>query len=575
MTDASTGNWDHTVDLLVVGSGAGAMVAAVAAHDRGGTPLLIEKSSQYGGSSAMSGGGLWIPNNHLMAGVGIPDTPEAAMEYLRATTAGVVSEDRLRAYADEAPKMARFLDEKTRVKLVALSEYPDYYQDAPGSKPGGRATETTNFDARLLGDEFLRMRESAIQSLIMGRIFMTIKEARTLFCKGPGWIRLTMKLMGGYWLDLPWRFKSKRDRNLAMGNALVGMLRRSLMDRNIPLWLNTSARALVVEGDRVVGLVAEKDGHSIRIRANKGVILAAGGFESSQSMREKYLPNPTRAEWTCGNPYNTGDAIEMGLQIGASVDLMDDAWWGPTTVAPGEARARMLVIEKSLPGSILVNKRGERFVNEAMPYIDVVHVMYEKNTPENPSVPAYLIFDAEFRRKYPCGPMMLPGSQQPDRMLPKIIRQQYLKKADTLEGVAALFGIDAAGLKATVAKFNGYARSGKDPDFRRGDTVFDRYYGDDHVTPNPSLGPIEKPPFYGLAAYPGDLGTKGGLKTDASARVLKESGEPIPGLYAIGNCSASVTGRTYPGPGSTLGPATTFGFIAARHATGEGSTSGQ
>ncbi|MHC5059216.1 MAG: FAD-binding protein, partial [Planctomycetota bacterium] len=238
MTDASTQGWDHTVDLLVVGSGAGAMVSALTACDRGGDVLLIEKGEQYGGSSAMSGGGLWIPNNHLMEGAGIPDTREEAIEYMRATTAGLVSEDRLEAYVDESPKMAKFLDDKTRVEFVALPEYPDYYQNQPGSKEGARAMETKNFDARLLGDEFLNMRNVATQALIMGRICMTIKEGRVLFCKGPGWITLTMKLMSKYWLDIPWRFKSKRDRNLAMGNALVGMLRRSLMDRDIPLWLN-------------------------------------------------------------------------------------------------------------------------------------------------------------------------------------------------------------------------------------------------------------------------------------------------------------------------------------------------
>jgi 3-oxosteroid 1-dehydrogenase len=299
------------------------------------------------------------------------------------------------------------------------------------------------------------------------------------------------------------------------------------------------------------------------------VILAAGGFESSQAMRARYLPSPTRAEWTCANPDNTGDLIALGMGIGAAVDLMDDAWWGPTTVVPGEARARMLVIEKSLPGSILVNKRGERFVDEALPYVDVVNAMYAKNTPDAPSVPAYLIFDATFRHKYPCGPF-LQGSLQPDWALPKRLRREYLRKADTIDGLAALLGIDAAGLQATVAKVNGYARSGVDLDFHRGDTVFDRYYGDATVTPNPCLAPIEKPPFYGIEAYPGELGTKGGLQTDAHARVLREDGSVIPGLYAIGNCSASVMGRTYPGPGSTLGPATTFGHIAARHAAGEG-----
>jgi 3-oxosteroid 1-dehydrogenase len=402
--------------------------------------------------------------------------------------------------------------------------------------------------------------------LIMKRIFMTVFEARTMLCRTPGWIGITMKLMARYWLDLPWRFKSRRDRNLAMGNALVGMLRRSLMDRDIPLWLNTPAQELIVEDGRVVGVAAEKEGRPIRIRARKGVVLAAGGFEGNQAMREKYLPNPTRTEWSCGNKHNTGDAISMGQKLGAALDLMSDAWWGPTTVVPGEDHARMLVIEKSLPGSILVNKAGERFVNEAAPYIDVVNTMHAKDSPEKPCVPAYLIFDADFRKKYPCGPI-LQASQQPDRFLPSALKG-YFKMADTLEGLAAQIGVDAEGLTESVRKLNDYARTGEDLDFQRGETVFDRYYGDENVTPNPCLAPIEKPPFYALEAYPGELGTKGGLKTDASARVLKESGEVIPGLYAIGNCSASVMGHSYPGAGSTLGPANTFGYIAAHHAIG-------
>jgi 3-oxosteroid 1-dehydrogenase len=504
------------------------MTAALAAYDGGGEVLLIEKSDRYGGSSAMSGGGFWVPNNHLMSDVGIEDNPEDAWTYLRETTAGDVPEDRLRAYLEKAPEMAKYLSEHTRSEFVALPEYADYYQRLPGSRPGGRALEPKNFDASLLEDEFLKMREQNPQMLIMKRIFMTVFEARTMLCRTPGWIGITMRLMAKYWLDLPWRFKSRRDRNLAMGNALVGMLRRSLMDRGIPLWLKTPARELIVEGERVVGVVAEREGRAIRIGAKKGVVLAAGGFEGNQAMREQYLPNPTRAEWSCANQHNTGDAISMGQALGAAVDLMEDAWWGPTTVVPGEDHARMLVIEKSLPGSILVNKAGERFVNEAAPYIDVVNQMYAKDSPEKPCVPAYLVFDATFRQKYPCG----------------------------------------RGLEESVQKLNEYARTGEDLDFHRGETVFDRYYGDENVTPNPCLAPIAKPPFYGLEAYPGELGTKGGLKTDANARVLKESGESIPGLYAIGNCSASVMGHSYPGAGSTLGPATTFGYVAAHHAIG-------
>jgi 3-oxosteroid 1-dehydrogenase len=567
MESTNQGRWDHSVDLLIVGSGAGAMTAALAGCDRGADALLIEKSDRYGGSSAMSGGGLWVPGNHLMAEVGVDDDPEDAWTYLRETTGGEVSEDRLRAYLEKAPEMVQYLVEHTRAEFVSLPEYADYYQRIPGSRPGGRSLEPKNFDAGLLGDEFLKMREQNPQMLIMNRIFMTVFEARTMLTRAPGWIGITMRLMARYWLDIPWRFRSRRDRNLAMGNALVGMLRRSLMDRGIPLWLETAARELIVEGGRVAGVLAEKEGRKLRIAARKGVVLAAGGFEGDQAMRERYLPNPTRVEWSCANKHNTGDAIRMGQSVGAALDLMSDAWWGPTTVVPGEEHARMLVIEKSLPGSILVNKAGERFVNEAAPYIDVVNEMYAKDSPEKPCVPAYLVFDASFRQKYPCGPL-LQASQQPDWSLPRSLKQGYLKKAATLEGLAAQLGVDAGGLRETVRKLNEYARTGKDLDFHRGETVFDRYYGDEKVAPNPCLAPIEKPPFYGLEAYPGELGTKGGLETDASARVLKESGEPIPGLYAIGNCSASVMGHSYPGAGSTLGPATTFGYIAARHAMG-------
>lgn len=564
----ATNGWDHTVDLLVVGSGAGAMVTGIVAHDLGAKTLLIEKSPQYGGSSAMSGGGLWVPNNHLMGNVGIKDSADDALTYLKACTRGVISEDRLRAFVENAPLMVRHLSEKTRLELVAMGEYPDYYPENPGSRPGGRALEAECFDARLLGDEFLRLRETAIQERIMGRILMTVRDARLMMCKSPGWMRVMMKLMAGYWLDLPWRFKSNRDRNLTMGNALIGALRCSLMDRGVPLWVETPARELITEQGRVVGVVAERAGRTIRIRANRGVVLASGGFEANQALREKYLPKPTRAEWTCGNPYNAGDAVGMGLAVGAALDMMDEAWWGPTTVVPGEARARMLVIEKSLPGGILVNRRGQRFVNEALSYDDVVKAIHAKNTPDAPTVPCQLIFDATFRKNYPVGPF-LPGGQQPDWALPGILKRSYLKKADTLDALARLVGIDPAGLQATVQRFNEFARAGKDEDFHRGESVFQTYYGDANHKPNPCLGPIEKPPFYAMETFPGELGTKGGLKTDAKARVVNEADQPIAGLYAIGNCSASPMGRTYPGPGSTIGPATTFGFIAARHALGQ------
>lgn len=561
-------NWDHVADLLIAGSGAGAMATAICAHDWGARPLLVEKTHLYGGSSAMSGGSLWIPNNHLMAAAGVEDSPEDALTYLKAITRGEVPEEKLRAYVDTAPVMLKYLSDHTHLNMQSMLTYTDYYPEMPGGRPGGRSVEPHHFDGGLLGDEFDRLREAALQELVMGRMSMTATEAHHILARHPGWVKLTMSIMARYWLDFGQRRKSKRDRCLSLGNALVGMLRRSLMDRNVPLWLDTPLRGLVVEDGRVTGAVVERQGRRMRIRAERGVVLAAGGFESNPEMRKRYLPNPTEAEWTTANPGNTGDVIRMVMEMGAAVDLMDDAWWGPTTVVPGESRARMLVIEKGLPGSIFVNRRGERFVNEATPYNDICKAMYKNHTPESPCVPCYMVFDARYRKKYPCGPF-LQASQQPDWALPKPIKRAgYLKKSDTLEGLAAQLGVDAGGLKASVEKMNRYARDGRDPDFHRGESLFDKYYGDEKVGPNPCLAPLDTPPYYGIVVYAGDLGTKGGLRTDVHARVLRESGEPIAGLYAIGNCSASVMGRTYPGAGGTMGPAMTFGYIIARELTG-------
>ena len=562
MADAA--GWDHSVDILVVGSGAGAMTTGITAHDNGLSTLLIEKTDMYGGSSAMSGGSLWVPNHHLMSSVGVSDSREEAMTYLKSITRGEVAEDKLETYVDVSPEMLRYMCDKTQLKLICMPKYADYYPESPGGKPGARSCEADHFDAKLLEDEFEKLRPPAPQELVMNRMSMTATEARTILTGAPGWIGMTVKMMLRYWFDPSWRMRTTRDRTLSLGNALIAMLRRSMMDRKMDLWLNTAAKEFVVDDGAVVGIVAERDGKSIRIRGERGVVLAAGGFESSSAMRKKYLPNPTEADWTVANPGNTGDVINMGIDLGAAVDLMDDAWWGPTTVVPGEDRARMLVVEKGLPGSVFVNKNGERFMNEAMPYNDICKAMYENHSETSPSVPCYMVFDATYRKKYPCGPM-LPGAQQPDFALPKMLSETgYLKKANTLGELAGMLGVDSANLEKTVAQMNEYSKTGVDPDFHRGESVFDQYYGDANVTPNNCLAPIETPPYYGIVVYAGDLGTKGGLRTDASARVLKESGETIPGLYAIGNCSASVMGRTYPGAGGTIAPAMTFGYIVAR-----------
>ncbi len=560
--------WDEEFDLVVIGSGAGAMTAGIVAHDRKASALLIEKSDRYGGSSAMSGGSLWVPQSHFMAEAGIDDNREDAIAYLKEITAGAVDPAKLEAYVDAAPEAVRYLAEHAHLKMYSMPAYSDYYPRAEGSKPGGRSLDPETFDARSLGDDLLSMKDQNPQMLVMGRLFMTIPESRTMLTRAPGWIGLMFKLMMRYMLDLPWRFKSKRDRFLAMGNSLVGMLRQAMLDRGIPLWLESGAREFVVEEGRVVGVVADRKGQPVRIRARQGVVVAAGGFEGNQAMREKYLPGPTKVEWSCSNKANTGDLIELARDLGAAVEFMDEGWWGPVTVVPGEENARMLVIEKSLPGSVMVNKAGRRFVNEAAPYIDVVNAQYADDSEEAPCVPCYLIFDARFRKSYPVGPM-LPGAQQPDLFLGQMLRDGYLKKANTVRELALKMDVDADNLEATVNQMNEFAKTGKDLDFGRGDTVFDQYYGDEKVKPNPCLAPIVEAPFYGMEAYPGELGTKGGIRTDARARVLTEAGDVIPGLYAVGNCSSPVMGRTYAGAGATLGPATTFAYIAARDATAD------
>lgn len=559
-----TANWNHAVDVLVIGSGAGAMVAALTAHDRGASSLLIEKSSLYGGSSAKSGGGLWIPNNHLMQEAGLEDSPDAAMDYLRAVTRGIEPEDRLQAFVTNAPQMLRYLAERTRLRPQCMPKYPDYYPGQPGWRGGGRGVESAYFDARVLGEEFERM-VAYPGALMMGRYNVTLKDAHDMLSRKPGWTQGMFRVLRNYWLDMPWRLRSRRCRDLAAGAALVASLRASLMDRNIPLWLDTPARELVYENGRVAGVVAEREGRVVRIRANRGVILAAGGFESNQALRERYLPVPTDASWTVGNVHNTGDALSLGQSVGAKLDLMSTCCWMPISPVPGWASPIGILFERTLPGGYIVNQGGERFVNEALPYIDTVEGIYANNRPAAPTVPSWLICDATFRKKYPFGPL-LPSSVQPDWMVPQRLRS-FMTKAGSLEDLARLTGIDAAGLKDTVVKVNQYARTGVDLDFRRGSSEYECFYGDPAVHPNPTLGPVETPPFYAMAIYPGDLGTTGGLKTDIHAQVMTEQGEVIPGFYAVGNCSASAIAGTYPGPGSTLGPATTFGYIAARHMT--------
>jgi len=314
---------------------------------------------------------------------------------------------------------------------------------------------------------------------------------------------------------------------------------------------------LEVRDGRVIGVRVTRGGEPRLIRARRGVLLATGGFERNEEMRRRYQRAPAGTQWTTGAAGNTGDGILAGLDLGAATGLMDDAWWGPSIPLPGGPY--FCLAERSLPGCLLVNGAGQRFVNESAPYVDAVHAMYDGNTPENPHIPAWLIFDQRYRDRYVFAGLP-PGKALPRRWY----AAGTVVRADDLAGLAAAAGVDAEGLVKTVTRFGEFAMAGKDGDFGRGDSAYDRYYGDPRCRPNPNLAPLATPPFYAVKIVPGDLGTKGGLRTDERARVLRADGTLIEGLYAAGNASTSVMGHSYAGAGATIGPAMTFGYIAAR-----------
>ncbi|MCX2981634.1 FAD-dependent oxidoreductase [Halieaceae bacterium IMCC14734] len=563
-------NWDESVDVLVVGSGNGGMTAALCCYEMGSEDvLLIEKSDLYGGTSSISGGGVWVPCNRYAMAAGADDSPENAKTYLmNCIPADRVPEHMIDTYIEQAPKMVDFLHERTQVRYVTLEHYPDYYSDQQGSMPGHRSMEPETINASELRGEHKRLRRTHHMMHLFGLIGFTQVEAALLMAQMPGWFSLAFKLIAGYILDIPWRlFGDKYARRLATGCAGVARLRLSMLDRDMPLWLNSPMQSLITEDGRVVGAVVERDGKTVRVQARKAVILAAGGFEHNQEMREKYLPQPTDHRWSGGAPENVGDAINEGLRLGAKMHMLDSAWWCTTISVPGEPSPRLSIMEKSYPGTIVVNTAGERFSNESQNYMAYQIETFEKHSDEYPCVPSWQIFDASFRASYMVGPLY-NSKFRPDWALPKRFEKEgFFAKAETISELAEKIDVDAAGLEKTIEKFNGYAATGKDLDLQRGDTVYDRYYGDPRVEPNPCLAPIMQAPFYAMKVDPGDFGTQGGMVVTANAEVVHESGDTIPGLYAIGNCSAPVL-PNYPGPGSTLGPAMTFGYQAAKHITG-------
>ncbi|REG58466.1 3-oxosteroid 1-dehydrogenase [Paraburkholderia sp. BL6669N2] len=561
-------DWDATYDFVVVGSGGGSMCAALACKTAGKEALIIEKQSKVGGSTGYSGGVWWLPNNHVMRRHGVRDSYERARQYFDAavTYQGPgTSPARREAYLRTGPKMAEFLEQQG-MQFVYADGWSDYYDTLPGGEPRGRSLLAKLFDVKELGEWAPKLSRYKGVSIPANS-----NEFPELFLLKRTWggKRKAMQLAGRMLYQ-----KLTGKELVSNGAAIQGRMLQIALRENIPIWTETPVRDLIVENGRVAGVIAMRGGREMRVRAREGVLLNTGGFSHNAEMRRKYQPQPSSSAWTNANPGDTGEVLEAAVAIGGAVDCMEEAWWVVTSLGPNEtlpegARAPdgsplpfMHHLDLSLPFSIMVDQDGRRFCDEAGAYMEIGQRMYQRQKETGKAVPSWVVMDSRQRKYYPWGTAM--QGQIPQQWLDS----GYMIKADSISELAQKCGIDTAGLQDTVTRFNGFCKSGVDSDYGRGSRAFDRCHGDPTIKPNPNLGPIEQAPFYAVRMYPGDVGTAGGLVTDEYARVLKEDGSLIPGLYATGNCTASVVGRCYPGAGSSIGASFVFGYIAALHASG-------
>lgn len=558
-------------DVVVVGSGAAGMVAALTAAHGGLSTIVIEKAPHFGGSTARSGGGVWIPNNEILKRARVQDTPEAARTYLHGIVGDVVEPERIDTYLDRAPEMLSFVLKHTPLKMCWVPGYSDYYPEAPGGRSDGRSIEPKPFNARKLGADLPGLEPAygkvPLNVVVMQQDYVRLNQLK----RHPRGMLRSMKVGA----RTMWA-KATGKNLVGMGRALIGPLRIGLQQAGVPVELNTALTDLYVEdgpNGRVRGVYVRdtRDNESAEyieprlIQARMGVILASGGFDHNEQMRVKYQRAPITTDWTVGAKANTGDGIVAAEQLGAALDLMEDAWWGPTVPLVG--KPWFALSERNSPGSIIVNMSGKRFMNESMPYVEACHHMYGgkygQGSGPGENIPAWLVFDQRYRDRY-----LFAGLQPGQRIPRRWLESGVIIEAGTLEELAGKAGLPIDELAATVHRFNGFARSGIDEDYQRGESAYDRYYGDPTNKPNPNLGEISHAPYYAAKMVPGDLGTKGGVRTDINGRALRDDGSAIEGLYAAGNVSAPVMGHTYPGPGGTIGPAMTFGYLAALHIAG-------
>lgn len=555
----------YECDVLVAGSGCSGMSAAITARSRGLDVLIVEKEPRFGGTTARSGGWLWIPGTSLAKAYGIEETPEQARTYLRHEAGNNFDAARVDAFLSAGPEAVDFFTSKTALRFDMPLVFPDYHAEAPGGAQGGRSMVTRPFDGRELGDLVKTLGMPLPELTVFGMMLGSGKEIIHFMrvTKSLTSAAYVAKRLSRHLVDV---LRYGRGMTLTNGNALAGRLAKSALDLKIPMWLSSPVRELKVENGTVTGAIVSREGREVRVRARRGVVLACGGFPHDVERRKKMFPHaPTGNEhYSPGPTGNTGDGLRLAERAGGHVEdrLPNAAAWVPvslTTRKDGSKGVMPHFIDRAKPGVIAVMRDGRRFANEGNSYHDFVQAMIKAAKPGE-EIAAFIVCDHRTLRKYGLG--CVPPFPMP---LGHHLKSGYLMRGETLEALAAKAGIDAEAFTETVKQFNATAPLGHDAAFGKGSKAYNRYQGDALHGPNPCVAPIENGPFYAIKMVIGDLGTYAGIVTDANARALDAEGRVIPGLYAAGNDMASIMGGNYPGAGITLGPALTFGYIAGRH----------
>lgn len=554
-----------TCDVLIIGTGAAAMAAALTAAVDGLQVLMVEKEEHFGGASARSGGCLWVPNTSHAKRAGVADSREDAIAFFKNETGNRFNARNVEAFVDYGPEMVDFVEAHSEVRFGFLKGFPDYHCDTPGGSTTGRGLFPMNWDAKPLGDNLSRLRLPLETGTFAG-MQIGVNEVGFYLTAGRK-VKSAMYVAGCFLKRVRDQFRAGRTMRLALGNALVGGIAASFFDKGGEIWTRAAARRLVEQDGRIVGAEVETDDGVVKIMARRGVILATGGFPHDAARRAELFPSGARSSEVWGQmPYgNSGDGIRLGESVGGQFnrDLKSAVALTPLTrmhSGEGVLQTMPCFFNRGMPGMIMVTRDGKRFTNEGRSYHDVCVALLEKEGESEEAV-AWMVFDHRYLRRYGNGPIY------PAPMPYKhFIKSGYLKTGRTVAELAAATGIDSQALQQSVERYNGFARDGDDPDFGRGSNAFDIASGDpEHDGPNPCVGPLDQAPFYAIRTFAGCVGTFAGLKTDESSRVLDEAGNAILGLFAVGNDMSSITAGDYIAGGCTIGPGMTFGYLAAKH----------